>query len=115
MKNLIFVVCIIFIMTGVAFSEPYLRTVPVIEAVTSYKLILDGTEYTEMPFTSQSGTVQMVKDMAPLNLANGVHTGTIQAFNTLWGIKTDAVPFEFTKPGDLTDPVIGLASTDPRL
>ena len=115
MKKKLFLTILFFLAAAsLVIAGPFLTTDPTEEAITSYTLILDGVETQEMPFTSQSGTVQMVKDMAPLNLSNGVHSGTVQAWNTLWGIKTDAVPFEFTKPGQLTAPSIGLVSIDPR-
>ena len=106
------VALILMLSTGIASAGMYLTTVPTTEALTSYILVLDGVQTTEMPFTSQSGTKQMVYEVT--NVSNGQHTGTIQAWNTLWGISTDPVPFEFVKPGQLTNPVIELTSTDPR-
>ena len=115
MKKKLFLTILFFLAaTSLVIAGPFLTTDPTDEPVTSYTLILDGVETIEMPFTSQSGTVQMVKDLGSLNLSNGNHTGTVQAWNTLWGIKTDAVPFEFTKPAQLTNPSIGLISIDPR-
>ena len=112
MKKLAWTALFLLLFIGIASSEMYLTTVPTTEAVTSYILVFDGVQTTEMPFTSQSGTVQMVYEVT--NVSNGNHTGTVQAWNTLWGISTDAVPFEFEKPGQLTNPVIELTSTDPR-
>ena len=108
-----FIALLIFISSvAIVNAGMYLTTAPTTEAVTSYILVLDGVQTTEMPFTSQSGTKQMVYEVT--NVSNGNHTGTIQAWNTLWGISTDPVPFEFEKPGQLTNPVIELTSTDPR-
>ena len=116
MKKKLFLTILFFLAaTSLVIAGPFLTTDPTDEPVTSYTLVLDGVETIEMPFTSQSGMVLMVKDLDALNLSNGVHAGTVQAWNTLWGIKTIAVPFEFTKPAQLTDPVIGLVGTDPRL
>ena len=112
MKKILIIALILASSFAIANAGMYLTTVPTTEAITNYILVLDGTQTTEMPFTSQSGTVQMVYEVT--NVSNGNHTGTIQAWNTLWGISTDAVPFDFAKPGQLTNPVIELTSTDPR-
>ncbi len=112
MKRFIWIIPFLMVFIGTANSEMYLTTVPTTEAVTNYILVFDGIQTTEMPFTSQSGTVQMVYEVT--NVSNGNHTGTVQAWNSLWGISTDAVPFEFVKPAQLTNPVIELTSTDPR-
>jgi hypothetical protein len=112
MKRFIWIIFFLLVSTGVAIPGMYLTTVPTTEAITSYVLVLDNVQTTQMPFTSQSGTKQMVYEVT--NVSNGQHSGTITAWNTLWGIKTDAVPFDFEKPGQLTNPVIELTSTDPR-
>jgi hypothetical protein len=114
-KVVLFLTLLIFFsLSSFVSAMPFLYTTSTDDPVTSYMLILDGIDHPLLPYENSDGTVMGVIDLGSLNLSNGVHNGTIQAFNTLWGIKTDAVPFEFTKPASLTNPSIGLSSIDPR-
>ena len=115
-KVVLFLTLLIFFsLSSFVSAMPFLYTTPTTDAVTSYLFILDDIDYPLLPFENSDGTVMGVMDLGPLNLSNGVHNGTIQAFNTLWGIQTDAVPFEFIKPASLVNPNIVLDPTDPRI
>jgi hypothetical protein len=115
MKKTFLTLLIFFSLVSFVIAMPFLYTTPTTDAITSYMVILDDIDYPLLPFENSDGTVMGVIDLGTLNLSNGVHNGTVQAFNTLWGIQTDAVPFEFTKPASLTNPSIGLSSTGPRI
>ena len=94
-----------------ALCDPFLATVPTDNAVTVYKFVFDGVSSDIQPSTNTDGKFLMVYDL--VGISNGVHSGTVQAVNELWGLQTSAVPFEFTKPDQLTDPVIELVGKDP--
>jgi len=118
MKNLFFAVLLAALLApAIARAAPFLSGAPTTSPWTSCQITIDGAVHTVVPFDKGDGTAQAVLDLGPLNLASGNHSATIKYFNTLWGVQSNAVPFEFPSvaSGDLEDPSgIGLSATDPR-
>ena len=106
----ILAVSILFYSAAV-FAKPFITTQATDSEITHYVVTIDGTDDTVIPEDLGDGTVRLHYDLAPLNLSDGNHSVTIQGVNDLWGLETNAVPFEFSKPATLTDPAgIGLSA-----
>ena len=118
MKKLFFIIVLAALLApAVAAAGPFLYGAPTTSPWTSCSITIDGTVHTVTPFDKGDGTTQAVLDLGPLNLASGNHNATFQYFNTLWGVQSNAVPFDFPSisSGDMENPSgIGLSATDPR-
>ena len=118
MKKRIFIIILaVLLAPAIAPASPFLYGAPTTSPWTSCNITIDGAVHTVTPYDRGDGTTQAVLDLEPLNLASGNHNATVQYFNTLWGVQSNAVPFDFPSiaSGDLEDPSgIRLSATDPR-
>jgi len=118
MKKRIFsIILAVLLSPAVAVAAPFLYGAPTTSPWTSCNITIDGTVHTVIPYDRGDGTTQAVLDLGALNLASGNHNAIFQYLNTLWGVQSNAVPFDFPSvaQGDMEDPSgIGLAAKDPR-
>jgi len=118
MKKRIFsIVLAVILAPAIAAAGPFLYGAPTTSPWTSCNITIDGAVHTVTPYDRGDGTTQAVLDLGSLNLASGNHSASIQYFNTLWGVQSKIVPFEFPSvaQGDMEDPSgIGLSAKDPR-
>ena len=84
-------------------AAPFLVSDPPTDNMTDYYVItgLPGGENSPKDPTNQYG---LKFDLA--GLPAGTYPISVVACNTLWGVCSTAVPFEFTKPSTLTIPAV---------
>jgi hypothetical protein len=98
MKKFLFCFLMILLFCFSIQAAPFLvsDTYPASTNLDGFKVQIDGGSWVTVPVTvNADGTKQIKYDMAPLNLADGNHTGNVKAYN-MWS-ESATTPFSFSK------------------